>query len=42
MEFDADGEGTGKMNRRFVIKRAEYNSTQELGVGLILHWPSHT
>ena len=41
IKFDADEDGTEKVNRRFMIKGAEYNSTQELGLGL-LHWPSHT
>ena len=41
IKFDADEDGTEKLNRRFMIKGAEYNSTQELGLSL-LHWPSHT
>ena len=41
IKFDADEDGTEKVNRRFMIKGAEYNSTQELGLGL-LHWPSHS
>ena len=41
IKFDADEDGTEKVNRRFMKKGAEYNSTQELGLGL-LHWPSHT
>ena len=39
IKFDADEDGTEKVNRRFMKKGAEYNSTQELGLGL-LHWPS--
>ena len=41
IKFDADEDGTEKVNRRFMKKGAEYNSTQELGLGL-LHWPSHS
>ena len=41
IKFDADEDGTEKLNRRFMIKGAEYNSAQELGLSL-LHWPSHT
>ena len=31
-KIDADEEGTEKVKRRFMIKGAEYNSTQELGL----------
>ena len=41
IKFDADEDSTEKVNRRFMIKGAEYNSTQELGLGL-QHWQSHT
>ena len=41
IKFDADEDGTEKVNRSFMKKGAEYNSTQELGLGL-LHWPSHS
>ena len=41
IKFDADEDGTEKVNRRFMMKGAEHNSTQELGLGL-LHWPSHS
>jgi len=41
IKFDADEDGTEKVNRRFMKKGAEHNSTQELGLGL-LHWPSHS
>ena len=34
IKFDADEDSTEKVNRRFMIKGAEYNSTQELGLGL--------